>query len=356
VPVNHGVPLSPDERMIAFAQFHDSYVSSLSVVPVTGGTPRILASGVEVASVRWSADGSAIYYSAHENASSRSRTRYRVPLARGATVPIEDERPIPLNIADNVWGVLNPATGRLSAYTAFPDDVEVSDWAGIEGWPGRREMAAVRHTRPRGLRVVNLSDRSVRDLIDTTAEVVDGPEWFADGRLAVIIREDGNLKLLTQTADGGRVRSYPLLHNASARQLRISPNGRYAAFQSAAGGFGMIEVMDLGSGREQTLVLSADAFGDGGGPEGMGLGPIAWSDDSNRILYIADVFTAVPTVRERSLTGIEKTLRPLPRFVYGQGARSFPSTTQPHSVEFAIRDPSGRGSFLWCRSATVRPG
>jgi len=344
VPVNHGVPLSPDQRMIAFAQFHDSYVSSLSVVPVAGGTPRILASGVEVAGVRWNADGSAIYYSSHENSSSRTRTRYRVPLAGGVPVPLGEDRPTPLDIADNVWGVHNPATGKLSAYTAFPEDVAVSDWLGIAAWPGRRELAGVRTMRPRGLRVVNLSDRSVRDLIDTTAEIVDGPQWFADGRVAVIVRERGKLFLLTQNSDGGGARKLPLLHHKSASQLRISPDGRHAAFQSEGGGFGTIQVVDLASGRERTLVVSADDFGDGGGPEGMGLGPIAWSDDSKRILYIGDVWTAVPTVRERSLTGVEKTLRPLPHFIYGQASRSFPSEKQPEFVELASRNPSGGGT------------
>jgi Tol biopolymer transport system component len=87
VSVNHGVHLSPDQRMIAFAQAHGSYVSSLFVVPTAGGTPRILASGVEVADVQWAADGSSLYYSAHENSSSRTRTRYRVSLSGGAPIP-----------------------------------------------------------------------------------------------------------------------------------------------------------------------------------------------------------------------------------------------------------------------------
>lgn len=335
VPVNHGLALSPDQRMIAFAQATTSYVSSLAVVPVTGGTPRILASGVEVADVRWSADGSALYYGAHENSSSRTRTRYRVPLAGGVPVPIGEERPTPLDVADNVWGVVNPATGRLTAYTAFPDDMSVSDWGGIAAWPGRRELAGVRRTQPRGLRAVNLTDRTVRDVIDTTAEVVDGPEWFADNRVAVIVREGGKLILLTQNADGSSARRFPLLHHKSAVELRISPDGRHAAFRSRGGDFGTIQVVNLTSGREQTLVVSADDFGDGSGPEGMGLGPIAWNKDSNGILYISGAWTAVPTVHERTLTGADRTLRPLPRYIYGRGPFSFPSTKQPAFVEFA---------------------
>jgi Tol biopolymer transport system component len=336
VSVNHGLSLSPDHRLLSFAQYLGSYVSALTVVPVTGGTPRILASGVEVhGGGKWSADGSTIEFSAHENASSKTRTRYRVPVTGGIPVPIREEHPVPIDIADNAWSVANPATGGLAAYSAFPEDVDVGDWSGIGGWPGRRELAAVRTTRPRGVQVVNLADRSVRTLIDTTAEVVDGPEWFAQNRLAVIVRESGKLVLLTQQADGRGARRFPLLHHLEASQLHISPDGQQAAFHSRAGGFGMIQVLNLMSGRERTLVTSADDFGDGSGPEGMGLGPITWSGDSKRVIYIAGIWTETPTVRERSLLGVEKSLRPLPTFIYGNAFRSFPSSTDPEFVEYA---------------------
>jgi len=340
VPVNHGLALSPDQRMIAFAQYHGTYVSSLCVVPVAGGTPRILASGVEVAHPRWGADGS-VYYTAHENSSSRTPTLYRVPLAGGVPVPIREVQLLPFDFADNVWGVFNPATGMLVAYTAFPEDVAVSDWWGITGWPGRRELAGVRSVQPRGLRVVALADRSTRDVIDMTAEVVDGPEWFADNQVAVIVRESGKLVLLTLRADGSGTRRFPLLHHKTASHLRISPDSRYAAFHTEGGDYGAIEIMDLASGREQTLVLSAYKFGDGSGPEGMGLGDTAWRNDSKGILYVADIWAVTPTVHERLLTGADKTLRPLPRYIYGDGAPPlFPSKKQPEFVEIVGRNPT----------------
>jgi len=130
--------------------------------------------------------------------------------------------------------------------------------------------------------VVALADRSTRDVIDMTAEVVDGPEWFADNQVAVIVRESGKLVLLTLRADGSGTRRFPLLHHKTASHLRISPDSRYAAFHTEGGDYGAIEIMDLASGREQTLVLSAYKFGDGSGPEGMGLGDTAWRNGSDR--------------------------------------------------------------------------
>jgi hypothetical protein len=98
--------------------------------------------------------------------------------------------------------VNHPATGRPAAYSAFPEDVSVSDWDGIAPWRGRREIVGVRTVQTRGVRVVSLVDRSARDVIDTTAQVVAGPDWLPDNRLAVIVRENGRLALRTLNADG----------------------------------------------------------------------------------------------------------------------------------------------------------
>jgi Tol biopolymer transport system component len=62
---------------------------------------------------------------------------------------------------------------------AIPPDITVTDWS------GRNVLAGVREVRPRGLRIVNLADGSVRDLVDSSAEA-GVPAWFADGiRIAV---------------------------------------------------------------------------------------------------------------------------------------------------------------------------
>src|SRR5438094_316131 len=116
-PVNHGVFFSPDEQAIAFAQWHGWYVSSVTVVPAAGGTPRILASGVEVHSIRWSADGSALIYRAHESSTSPTATRYRIPLTGGTPQFIEEDHPAPLDVGDD-WLMRDPVTTRPVAYMA----------------------------------------------------------------------------------------------------------------------------------------------------------------------------------------------------------------------------------------------
>jgi WD40 repeat protein len=344
VPVNHGVFFSPDEQTIAFAQWHGWYVSSVSVVPAAGGTPRILASGVEVHTVRWSADGSALFYRAHESSTSPTATRYRIPLTGGTPLPIEEARPAPLDIGDS-WLVRDPVTTRPVAYMAIPPAVETAEWAGLDAWPGRHEIGGVRYVRPRGLRVVSLTNGSSRDLVDTTAEVLGAAEWFAGDRVAVTVRQNERTVLLTERADGTDARTFSLAHTHTVEQLKISPDGQYAAFIGGAGGFGTIELVELASGRQRTLVTSADDFGSGNAPEGRGLGALAWSQDSKKILYIADIWTAEPAVHEVTLAGSDTTLRPLPRFIYGPGPLWFPNPAGPRFVEFAgARNFEGGGA------------
>lgn len=345
VAANRPPFLSPDEQMIAFVWPHGGYLMSLSVVSAAGGTPRILASGIEVSKVQWSADGSAVYYSAHVHSSSPTRTRFRVPLAGGVPVPIELEQPIPPAVADNVWEVRDPSTGRTVAHMESPSDVSVSDW--LTAWPGRRELAGVRYVRPRGLRVVSLTDGSIRNLVDTTAGVVGAAEWFPSDRVAVIVRHNERMALLIQRADGSDARTLSLAHTHSVQdpQLRISPDGRYAVFIGGAGGFGTIELIELASGRQRTLVTSPEDFADGSAPEGRGLGGLAWSADSKKVLYFSDIGTPVPAVHEVTLSGLDRTLRPLPAFIYGQGPCWFPNPVGPRFVEFAgARNFQGGGA------------
>ena len=345
VPVNHGVFFSPNEQMIAFAQWHGWYVSSVSVVPAEGGTPRILASGVEVHTVRWTPDGSALVYRAHESSTSPTATRYRIPLTGGTPQFIEPEHLGPLETADSLWLVRNLATMRPVFYMVMPAGVETAEWAGLEAWPGRHEMGAVRYVRPRGLRVVSLTTGSIRDLIDTTAEVVGAAAWYAGDRVAVMVRQHGITSLATERADGTDVQTFALTHTRSVEQLQISPDGRYGAFIGASGGFGTIELLDLASGRQRTLVTSADDFGTGNSPEGRGLGGLAWSQDSKKVMYIADKWTAAPAVHEVTLAGSDTTLRPLPTFIYGPGPLFFPNAAGPRFVEFAgARNFQGGGA------------
>jgi hypothetical protein len=142
----------------------------------------------------------------------------------------------------------------------------------------------------------------------------------------------------------------PLAHTRNVEQLLISPDGRYATFIGAVGGWGTVELVELASGRQQTLVTSADDFGSGSAPEGRGLGGLAWSQDSKKILYIADIWTATPAVHEVTLAGSDTTLRPLPRFIYGPGPLFFPNSAGPRFVELA-----GAGNFQGGGAVTLVP-
>jgi hypothetical protein len=343
-PVNSNRPLflSPDEQMIAFVWPHGAYVMSLAVVPAAGGAPRILASGIEVRAIQWSADGSALDYSAHVNSSSPTRTRFRVPLAGGVPVPIEEERLIPPTVDDNLWQVRDPSTGRPVAHALFPPDVSPSSC--LSARLGRLDCAGTRNARPIGLRVISLADGSIRSTVtDTTAGIVTTPQWFAGSRVAFIVQRKAGYALLTQDADGNHARTYILSGRVAGDQLRVSPDGRYAVFYARRGGYGTIELVDLASGRQRTLVTSAEQFADGSAPEGRGIGALAWTDDSKRVRYISDVWTPQPVVREVALTGGDRILRPLPTDIYGPPPAMFASSTHPDFVEFTGRSFQGGG-------------
>ncbi|MEO6351200.1 MAG: hypothetical protein ABIP53_11170 [Candidatus Limnocylindrales bacterium] len=194
---------------------------------------------------------------------------------------------------------------------------------------------------------MSLIDGAIRTLVDSSIEVVGAPEWFAGDRLAVVIRQAGKATLLIQRADGSEARTYNLLRGGSGDQLRVAPDGRSAVFVGRDGGFGTVELLDLASGRQTTLVASPDDFADGNAPEGRGIGALAWSEDSKRVLYVADIWTPTPTVRQVTLAGVDEALRPLPVSIYGQAQIFFPSPTRPDVVELAgARNFAGAGAVV----------
>jgi Tol biopolymer transport system component len=330
VSANHGAFLSPDQSMIAFMQWHGWYVSSIAVVPAAAGTPRIVASGIEAHGVRWSSDGSALLYDAYVNASSPTRGRFRVPAMGGTPQLIDNDRLSDQN-GDDV--VRDPTTGRPVATMVIPAGVDVTDLIGL--LPGHQALAGIRRAATRDLRVLSTSDGSVRELAQPGAGVVGEPAWFGGDQLAFVTRTEGQFALHTQRADGSGARSYPLLGISAAEQLRFSPDERYVVFLGRRGGFGTIELLDLTSGKQRALTKVAYDFGDGSSPEGRGIGSIAWSSDSERVLYLVDIWTGAPAVHDVTLAGVSRSLRPLPSFIYGPPPVFFPSTSNPAFVEFA---------------------
>ena len=53
---------SPDGKSIAFRRPDSAKHFSLVVVPLSGGTERVLASGYDMGKLRWAVDGDVIYY------------------------------------------------------------------------------------------------------------------------------------------------------------------------------------------------------------------------------------------------------------------------------------------------------
>jgi WD40-like Beta Propeller Repeat len=345
VRVNHSVFVSPDEQTIAFAQSYGWYVSTLSVVPAAGGVPRVLATAIEVHGIRWSPDGRWLFYDAFRNSSS-SRTEYRISAAGGTPEPLFESTHDPISVGQNCGGIVDPWTRRLIARYDFPADVTVAE---LE-W--RKDLIAVRYVAPQGLRVLNASDGTVRDVVDSTTPTVSAPQWAQDGRLVAFVRDSERTELLVQNADGTDARRLRVSH-ASAdywnppdlNSLRVSPDGRYAAFVGVAGGYQTIELVDLVTGRQRTLARVTSDFGDGSSPEGMGIGPLAWRIDSKSLCYLRDIGTEDPSVHEVTITGADRRVRPLPNSIYGRGpfCRSWYSRRQPGEARCrrtAERSPS----------------
>jgi hypothetical protein len=341
VPVDHGVFLSPDLQNIAFAQSHGWYVGSVTVAPAIGGPPRILASGIGVGRVRWNVDGTAVDYSAYPSESSTRLSRFRVPLSGGPPVFLQDE---PYSLVDTLWDVRDLASGRTVAQIEFPSDVAPERSLAL---PGPSVVAAVRRVYPRGLRIVRLADGISRDVVDTTAEV-GVPEWVGPDRLAVIVRRSGKTTLLLLRPDGSEARTLAFTNRPAfggplnaVVQFRVSPNGQYAAFVCCTDRGGL-EVLDLASGRQRTLVVLS---GNGRAPEGSGIGPIAWSGDSRSILYISNIWGDEPALRRVALSGADSLVRPLPINIYGPPSVTFPATAGNEFVEVAgARNERGVGS------------
>lgn len=316
---------SPDGKLIAFPRLDAGRRSSLVVVAANGGAERALASGFGVRRLRWSSDGSEIYYVASSDSARKTATLYRVALSGGASSTVHEFSgngdPPAISADAHLVGLPQPRTiegnsvvyadfsGKSIARIAYPGDVELSDWS------GSYRVAGFRIVHPRGLRIVNVADGRSRELIDTTAEVI-AAAWFADGRrIAAILVRDGRYALTTMNADGTNIRSlalaalpqhtYDLPEPANAR-LQVSPDGRYATFLGH--GRHSLELMDLTTGTQRTLARAQ-----------FTLTPF-WRADSKSIRYIRheDSPSANETrgVHEVSLDGTDKIVRVLPRSKY----------------------------------------
>lgn len=325
-PVNHGAVLSPDESLIAFAKpFWDDARAAwgeraaLVVAPANGGPIRTLAAAQDLKIGSWSPDGRTITYRGFPDASSKKR-QIRSSVCRLAVVSRRS-----LAMSRTTPGRVS-STRSLSASPRFtPSHPMCRSPIG----PARIRWRGVRVTQPRGLRIINATDGTTRDLIDLTAEV-GVPEWFSNGnRLAIIARRNDTPVLLTLNADGTGERSYRLnvapnfngvgpFNNA---HLQISPDGRFAAFVNERE---TIELLDLVTGTQRTLVK---AKADGSAPGGLGIGQLLWNDDSKSFRYMSgDIGAVRHDVRGVTLDGVDKLVFTVPHAAYEQTAW-FPADT-----------------------------
>ncbi|MFI5228444.1 MAG: hypothetical protein ACHQWU_05205 [Gemmatimonadales bacterium] len=285
LPINHAPIYSPDEQWVAFAEAIDGTASTaLVVVPAQGGEARTLAVGPDIKDVRWTPDGRGVYFALFTDSSTSRRELRRIPRDSGPMVFVDTVR-----YAGNAFR--DPATGRVAAYLETPPDISISDWA------TRATIAGVRERHPRGMQIVSLATGARRDAIDTTAEA--GPSaWFTGSdRIASLVRERGRTSIVVSSVNGVALARIPIVRAPppttapSTLALRVSPDGRYAAFVGESGE--TIELVDLRSRKQRTLTA---VFGNARAPEGKGISDISWSPDSRHVRYIAGVWT--PSWRE----------------------------------------------------------
>lgn len=325
-PVNHGVMLSPDESLVAYARpvwdsarkVWSDLRAELAVAPANGGSLRQLAAAQDLRGISWSPDGRTLYFGGFLDASSKVRQRFSVPVAGGTPSPLGD-------VVNAPWpNHTDPVTRTVTGILDVPENVSITDWS------SRNPIAGVRTSRPRGLRVISTADGSTRDLIGLYGEV-GIPDWFAGGtKLAVIMLRDDKLSLVTMNADGTGRRSYTFTTAPRFKgvftdnaHLQISPDGKFAAFVGSSRE--TLELLDLATGAQRTLVT---VHADGSAPEGLGIGQLVWNDDSKSIRYFYGIWAPERrAVHEVTLAGADRLVLALPDSKYPAMFASFPANT-----------------------------
>jgi Tol biopolymer transport system component len=330
-PIRYAPRFSPDQRLIAYPRQSSTvrFAYELAVVPANGGPERVLATGIDLGSSGFIADGSAITYGVQPDSTQPGKLRFRVPVSGGAPTRLREVRLPPGAVGETVWDYRDPVSGETIAALAIPAGITVTDWS------GSNQIVGIREIRPRGLSVVNLADGKIQQLIDTTG-TVGVPEWFADGeRLATFVLRNNQISLSIVNVAGGLARNIALTRlptsvgiDRNSAYLQVSPDGRYAVFRARAiddDDDQTIELVDLASGSQRTLIrISADAKA----PEGRGIGQLVWSADSKRVRYVYSIWEGEGrSVREVTLDGADKLVRALPRSAFPANTAWFPTST-----------------------------
>jgi Tol biopolymer transport system component len=305
---------SPDGKMIAFARADSGARTSLVVVPLNGGPERELFTGQIVRRLRWADQASILFYAVSVDA--KTARLYRVPATGGKvtllqTIPYNDAT-LPMIAADgrslirfaedsfpHGYIALDMA-GKPTARLTYSD----ADWSA--DYSGRWQVAGVRESHPRMLRLLNLADGTTHDVLSTWA-TYSIPNWTADGKIAIAKEVNGQGILTVVDRNGQNARTWnlktplamtPTLGQDRSDEVRISPDGRYAAYIGA--GRSTLNLVDLTTGAQKRLASA------------ILIRSTAWTDDSRAIRYVRQDSGNVRSVHEANVSGKDRLVRPFP--------------------------------------------
>jgi Tol biopolymer transport system component len=255
--------VSPDGQSIAYSTRRDT-LSTLVLIPATGGTARLLAALQDpayITRVQWTRDGAFVYFAQRRTGTSSSSI-LRVPAAGGSpqqvgTAPFDgsQSRISPggdflltrSNQGPSQGPLFHIATiaGRPLARLELPRNMQP-----ISFTPDGRGLVAIQSNMVAPIRVVPVAGGPMRQL--TEAREYDWPQgWSSDGSLLyVATRTNGHGAILQLPVAGGPATQWPLPAGAKDPIL-ISPDGRYGTYS----------LMDSSQSALRTLLLRR--FSDG---------------------------------------------------------------------------------------------
>jgi Tol biopolymer transport system component len=241
---------SPVNGLLAFvSNDYQGRFSVWTIRPDGSQQRRVIADSSEIASVRWTPDGAALYYSRRQN---QTVSIARITVSPSRTEPEPVGTTLVTGLESDGRFALS-ASGTRLVYTRAPhhSNLFVLDTEG--GDPGRQGAA--------------------RALTDGT-RLIERPRVSPDGRSVVFnVGYEGAAELFVMPISGGSPRQLTFLEAFSLTGV-WSPDGRRIAFASTRGGTPRVWTIDAGGGAPRPLSSGdlSDSF------------DIAWPDAS-RVLY-----------------------------------------------------------------------
>jgi Tol biopolymer transport system component len=260
--------VSPDGKRIAFARDNTPGSTlpgqSIVVLPIAGGPETTiippLSSGI--GSIRWTPDGSTLYFGVNPapNSPGKYGTIQRVASTGGAPS-------IVVHAVTQSWPGLSPdgkllvygdtsasagltfadANGRRMGTLDLPDDRDAGSW--IRG-------STLLFTSSGHLREVKLyfrTDHSTRSLLAGVPRLYD-PAWSADGKRIAVAHSSANRReLIIINPDGSDRRAYPMRYQAFQQAFYWSPDGKRIAYRGLMGTVAGLSVIELATGHEHVM-------------------------------------------------------------------------------------------------------